>query len=166
MKYFKNNRISGQSFLEGLIISLIVTVFMFAAIQACIMVVDDMYVNFAAFNAVRTVSVTENKNITKAAKKAVSDALFAYNLQSASIFSYETTNWNEKILGNELKDHAGTDIKKHNVKVGYAVNVMFGKLFDPTGSRRQSARARMVKSPDEQYYRKAYPNAKEFPLFK
>ncbi len=162
----KHSNISGQSFLEGLIISLAVTVFMFAAIQVCIMVVDDMYFNFTAFNSVRAVSVSKNINISNTAKKNASDLLFAYNLQSTGILNYNTTHWDEKILGNTVKDHNGANVNKHNVKIAYLSDIMFAKLFNSTSYRRQSARSRMVKSPDEQYYKKAYPNAKEFPSFK
>ncbi|MGE4384712.1 MAG: hypothetical protein AB7E39_02450 [Endomicrobiaceae bacterium] len=156
----------GQSLLEGLIISLLITIFMFGAIQVCIMCVDDMFVNFVAFRATRKISVTKRKQINNTAKQSVSKILSIYSLNSNSIRDYKTTHWDEEVLGNKIKDHHNSSINKHNVKIGYDVKIMFGRLFNASSYRHQSARARMIKSPDEEYYNRAYPDAKEFPLFK
>lgn len=169
MPFFKNIFINkrGQSFLEGLIISFIITVFMFAAIQVCITVVDDMFFNFVSFSATRKVIVSSRKEIQNIAKQAVSNILTPYNLGSTSVINYKTTTWNEEILGNKVKDHNGNNTNKYNVKIGYVTGIIFGRLFNNiVGYREQSARARMVKSPDEKYYNKAYPDAKNFPAFK
>jgi len=161
--YCFNNK--GQSFIEGFIIACIITVLMFAAIQICIIVVDDMYLNYSAFSATRKVIVTKNKEISDAAKQTVSKILVPYMLNSKSIFNYKTTHWDENILGEKVLDHDGKQINKHNVKIGYYTRIMFGKFFNSAYYREQSARARMVKSPDEDFYNKAYPNAKEFPRY-
>lgn len=155
-----NNK--GQSFLEGFIIACIITILMFAAIQVCIIVVDDMYLNYSAFSATRKVIVTKNKEISDTAKQTVSKLLMPYMLNSKSIFEYKTTHWDENILGNKILDHDRKQINKHNVKIGYYAEVMFGQFFNSVSYREQSARARMIKSPDEDFYNKAYPNAKEF----
>ena len=65
--FVKNNK--GQSLIEGLIISLILIFFMFAALQVCIIATDDMYFNFASFAATRKAVISENKNILKNAKE-------------------------------------------------------------------------------------------------
>jgi hypothetical protein len=158
-----NNR--GQSFLEGLIIACIITVLMFAAIQVCIIVTDDMFLNYSAFSAARKIVVTKNKEISDTAKQTVSKILLPYMLNSRSIFNYKTTHWDENILGNKISDHSKRQINKHNVKIGYYERIMFARFFNSLFYREQSARARMVKSPDEQFYNKAYPNAKEFPKY-
>ena len=158
-----NNK--GQSFLEGFIIACIITVLMFAAIQVCIIVVDDMYLNYSAFSATRKIVVTKSKDISDTAKQTVSKLLTAYMLNSKSIFNYKTTHWDENILGNKISDHSGKQINKHNVKIGYYSKIMFGRFFKSLYYREQSARARMIKSPDEDFYNKAYPNAKEFPKY-
>lgn len=158
--FFSNNK--GQSFLEGFIIAIIITVFMFCAIQVCIMVVDDMFLNYTAFCATRKIVVTKNKEISDIAKQTVSKLVMPYKLKSASIKYYKTTHWNENILGNKVLDHSNKEIKKHNVKIAYHTKIMFSRLFGYMFYREQSARARMIKSPDEQFYNKAYPNAKEF----
>lgn len=67
------------------------------------------------------------------------------------------------ILGNNIVDHSNKQIKKHNVKIAYGMNIIFPKLFGRfLPYREQSARARMIKSPDEEFYNKAYPDAREF----
>lgn len=156
----------GQSLLEGLIISLVITAFVFGAIQVCVMCVDDMFVNFTAFSATRKISVAKRKQIGNTAKESVSKTLSIYSLNSNSIRNYKTTHWDEKVLGNKIKDHHNSNINKHNVKIGYDEKIMFGRLFNSSSYRHQSARARMIKSPDEEYYNKAYPDAKKFPSFK
>lgn len=162
--FYSNNK--GQAFIEGLIISTIITIFMFCAIQVCIMVVDDMYANYSAFSATRKVVVSQTKNISNTAKQVVSKLFVSYMLNSASIQNYKTTHWNETILGNNIVDHSGKEIKKHNVKIAYYTKIIFPKLFgNITNYREQSARSRMVKSLDEDFYNKAYPNAREFPKY-
>lgn len=162
--YCSNNK--GQSFIEGLIISTIITIFMFCAIQVCIMVVDDMYANFSAFYATRKVVISQTKDISNTAKQVVSKLFVPYMLDSVSIKNYKTTHWDENILGNNIVDHSGKQINKHNVKIAYYTKIIFPRLFGNISNyREQSARARMVKSPDEQFYNKAYPNAREFPKY-
>ena len=159
--YYFNNK--GQSFLEGIIVATMITVFMFCAIQVCVIVVDDMFANFSAFYATRKVVVSKTKDITNVAKNTVTKFFIPYMIKSASIIYYKTTHWDDTILGNNIVDHSNKQIKKHNVKIAYGINIMFPKLFRKLlPYREQSARARMVKSPDEEFYNKAYPNAKEF----
>ncbi|MCR4663462.1 MAG: hypothetical protein K5622_06230 [Endomicrobiaceae bacterium] len=158
-----NNK--GQSFLEGFIIACIITVLMFAALQICIMVADDMYLNYSAFSAARKIVVSKSKDISDTAKQTVSKLLTPYMLNSKSIFNYKTTHWNEEILGNKILDHSDKQIHKHNIKIGYYIKIMFGRFFNSSYYREQSARARMIKSPDENFYNKAYPDAKEFPKY-
>ncbi len=160
MNYFNNK---GQSFIEGIIIATIITIFMFCAIQVCVMVVDDMFANYSAFYATRKVVVSKTKDITNVAKNTVSKFFIAYIAKSASIIHYKTTHWDDTILGNNIVDHSNKQIKKHNVKIAYGMNIIFPKLFGRfLPYREQSARARMIKSPDEEFYNKAYPDAREF----
>jgi hypothetical protein len=42
------------------------------------------------------------------------------------------------------------------------MRLMFSSLFGSDGARTQWARARMIKSPDEEFYYKAYPGARRF----
>ena len=166
MLFFKKSNEQGQALIEGFLIAVIVTVLMFAAIQVCIVVVDDMYANYTAFSATRKVIVSENKEAANIASKTVSKFFAPYMLNSKSILKYKTTHWEETILGNKTEDHSGNQIKKHNVKIAYNTRIIFYKLFNLfVPIRERSARARMVKSPDQKFYNKAYPEAKEFRIY-
>ena len=163
--FVKNNR--GQSLIEGLIVSLILIFFMFAALQVCILAVDDMYFNFASFLSTRKAVVSENKNILSNAKNVVGKIILPYQITSSGVTSYKVTHWNEQILGKTNEDHSGSKTDKHNIKISYTTKIMFYKLFNLfTPFRTQSARSRMVKSPDQKFYNKAYPDAQEFPSVK
>ena len=160
--FVKNNK--GQSLIEGLIISLILIFFMFAALQVCIIATDDMYFNFASFAATRKAVISENKNILKNAKQIVNGIIVPYQIKSISVMSYKVTHWHEQILGKTNRDHSGSTLDKHNIKIAYTAKIMFYRLFSLfTPLRTQSARARMVKSPDQNFYNRAYPDAQEFP---
>jgi len=166
---------SGQTLIEGLIVCMLVTALMFGLIQVCILVVNDMLYNEVSFFATRAVSVTKEKDIQNFSKKTVNKLLITSGLVSGLLFAdieqdsrnsdeekSKTTNWEGTILGENIVDHDGTNIKKYNVKINYKTRLMFYKLFGGNLFRQQSARARMIKSPDIKYYDKAYPDAKTF----
>jgi hypothetical protein len=165
---------SGQTLIEGLIVCMLVTALMFGLIQVCILVVNDMLYNEVSFSATRAVSVTKEKDIQIFSKKTVNKLLITSGLVSGLLFAdieqdgrntdkeAKTTNWEGTILGENIVGHDGTNIKKYNVKINYKTRLMFYKLFGGNLFRQQSARARMIKSPDVEYYDKAYPDAKTF----
>ena len=162
MKNF-NHKFSnkGQALVEGLLIIFTVTVLLFASIQVCITVVDDMYANYAAFSALRKAVVCENKLASDTASKTVSKFFIPYMVNSKSVLTYKATYWDETILGKDMKDRTGNQIKKHNVKIAYRTMIIFQRLFNLfIPIRENSARARMVKSPSQDFYKKAYPEAK------
>jgi len=166
MCLFKKNK--GQAFIEGLIATMIITIFMFALIQVCIIVVKDTLYNEVAFMATRSVSVAKYGKIKDTAQK-VADKMFQLNgLSSKKLDNSDeyngskTTNWDGTVLGKDIKDHGGVNLKKYNVKIKYNLKIIFAYLFDSGGNRTQWSRARMIKSPDEEYYNKAYPGAREF----
>ena len=174
MPFSKQNN-KGQTLIEALIVCMLVTALMFGLIQVCILVVNDMLYNEVSFSATRAVAVTDKKDIQNFSKQTVNKLLITSGLTSGLLFSdveqdgrdsneeqSKTTNWQGTILGENIVDHSGTNIKKYNVKVNYKTKVMFYKLFGGHKFREQSARARMIKSPDAKYYYKAYPNAKKF----
>ncbi|MDR3253707.1 MAG: hypothetical protein LBT07_01920 [Endomicrobium sp.] len=51
----------GQSLIESMFVVIFTTVIMFSFIQICIMVVDDMIANEAAFVAMRSAIITKSK---------------------------------------------------------------------------------------------------------
>ena len=66
--------------------------------------------------------------------------------------------------------HSGTTVQIYNTTIKYVQSVMFSSLLSGsqimsisnTNLIKNTARARMIKSPDEDYYDKAYPNAPDF----
>ncbi len=65
-------------------------------------------------------------------------------------------------FGKGYKRSFRINLKKYNVKIKYNMRLMFSSLFGSDGARTQWARARMIKSPDEEFYYKAYPGARRF----
>jgi hypothetical protein len=75
-KRFKHsNSNKGQSMLEALFVIAFTTIIMFAFIQICIMSVDDMIANEAAFVAMRSAAVTKSKFRAKEAEERVKNYL-------------------------------------------------------------------------------------------
>jgi len=97
----KNN--NGQSMLEALFVVVFTTIIMFAFLQICIMVVDDMTANEAAFVAMRSASVTMRSKREEEAKSRVDMYMFFYypfssvitgitpNLRSSFVYSDKRT---------------------------------------------------------------------------
>jgi hypothetical protein len=70
-----SNSNKGQSMVEALFVVVFTTVIMFAFIQICIMTVDDMVANEAAFVAMRSAAVTKSTFRAKEAKERVQNYL-------------------------------------------------------------------------------------------
>ncbi|MDR3257041.1 MAG: hypothetical protein LBT18_05325 [Endomicrobium sp.] len=82
----------GQSLLEALFVVVFTTVIMFAFIQICIVVVDDMVANETAFVAMRSAVVTKDKQRSKEVQARVKNYLtFFY---PAAVFGASTSNFN------------------------------------------------------------------------
>ena len=234
-----NRRSCGQSMIEALFVVVFTTIIMFAFLQVCIMAVDDMTANEAAFVGMRSAAVTIKTHRQDEAKKRVEKY---FNIFYFSIFNPIGSIWNgpkipdspgsfkysdkqtvkpyfipnsssgnsgneEEQSGSEREDknsfvtawhdtnerYISTDYSNYykvqacTVKIYYFTRVMFGSLvasrtsnakrktindfitigkdraFGISGNRRyQSARSRMISSPDSKYYYKAYPGAKKF----
>ncbi|MDR0724123.1 MAG: hypothetical protein LBF23_02935 [Endomicrobium sp.] len=190
----------GQTLLEALFVVVFTTIIMFAFLQVCIIVVDDITANEAAFVAARSASVTESKfRLKEAQNRAKSYILFFYPLAvfSNSKFNpshfvfvnkkdfeqnFKTSGLENEISGEEVlddgnyitiwkgkkktKDYSGKQLSKATVKIYYFTRVLFGSLVAKDNSvknrRYQSARNRIVPSPDQSYYFKAFPGAKKF----
>ena len=193
---------------EALFVVVFTTIIMFAFLQLCITVVDDMTANEAAFVGMRSAAVTEgsvsaenNKKLTEAKSRVKKYMLIYYPLAYAGggdinpskfVFSSKdkvkpyfinTSEQSEEEpeddgiaiwadTRNTAKDYSGRNVSAHTVKIYYFTRVMFGSLmakdnsvraFPYSGSRRyQSARSRMVPSPDSGYYYKSFPGAQNF----
>jgi hypothetical protein len=198
---------SGQSVIEALFVVVFTTIIMFAFIQICIMAVDDMIANEAAFVAMRSAAVTRNKRRAKEAEnRAKAYLTFFYPALSLGTSNFNPSHFvlsskqnvakyfkkdvqhdgknSEEIVANNdfsnpenksirlwkgkktSKDYCGKSITKETVKIYYFTRVLFGRLVSKDNSfknrRYQSSRNRMVPSPDEKYYFKAFPGAKSF----
>jgi hypothetical protein len=197
----RSNNNTGQSMLEALFVVVFTTVMMFTFIQICIMTVDDMIANEAAFVAMRSAVVTKSRFRAKEAEsKAKKYLTFFYpgivfgvgafnpsrfvlsdkktveryfnktdicgeseNIVEGGDASKCVTIWKGK---KKFKDYSGKNITKETTKIYYFTRVMFGSLVSKNKSfknrRYQSARNRMIPSPDDKYYYKAFPGAKNF----
>jgi hypothetical protein len=187
--------------LEALFVIVFTTIIMFAFIQICVMTLDDMLANEAAFVAMRSAAVTKSKFRVKEAKDRVQKYLtFFYpgivfgatafnpsrfvlsDKKSVERYFNKTDNCgeSENIVKNndsskfvtiwkgkkKFRDYSGRSVSKETTKIYYFTRVMFGSLIAKKNSfknrRYQSARNRMIPSPDDEYYCKAFPGAKNF----
>lgn len=210
-------KISGQSLVEALFVVVFTTVIMFAFLQICIIAVDDMTANEAAFAAMRSAAVTsgsDNDKLDEAKNRAknyllvfypftfsetASRAAGSFGLSNSdkvgSFFGRQNDNRDEEeditatddsrfvtmhkpaTANRKTTDYSNKAVTDYTVKIYYFTRVMFGSLvakntskrenedilLGRSGSRRyQSARNRMVPSPDQAYYYKAYPGARNF----
>ncbi len=220
---------AGQSLTEALFVVVFTTIIMFAFLQVCIMVVDDMTANEAAFVAMRSAAVTKKSERPEEVKNRVNTYMSVYypflllnNFTDSSIvnhlnrgsFVYSNKKEVADYFGSgdnsggadgeesedsvaiykknyscteEAKDYSGNIIESNTVKIYYFTRVMFGflvakdvsnarrkkvkdfftikadRLSGISGNRRyQSARNRMVVSPDSDFYERAYPGAGKF----
>jgi hypothetical protein len=198
-----NKFYKGQALVETLFVILFITIIMFAFLQICIITVDDMVANEAAFVSARSVAVTESKFRLKEAKyKAESYMLFFYPLSlfannkfNPSHFVFvsrkdferyfstsDVENTEDNVLYEDcsgtknfvtlwkgrkkIKDYSGKELCKETIKIYYFTRIFFGYLVAKNNSvknrRYQSARNRIIPSPDEAYYFKAFPGARKF----
>jgi hypothetical protein len=159
--------------IETLFISVIVVAALFASIQLCIITVNALICNEAAFAAMRIGAVSGGDQLQENVKDAVQALLLPhYATAGRNFLQHETTCWNNTIEGEPAPDHANNAILKYNTNITYSTHILFPSLLQPfsrlvffSGGNSildQTARARMVKSPDEKYYYRAYPKARCF----
>jgi hypothetical protein len=187
---------------EAVITIVFMTVIMFAFLQVCIIVVDDMTANEAAFRAGRSAAVSEKSERAKTAEDWAKKHLrLFYNIDGISSFFRDSsfvlssndkvsrffgrggksdesvdessgksiTVWNGR---KSFEDFSGNSVVKQTIKIYYYTKVMFGSLtagknsersfFAKKDERYQSARFRIIPSPDEEFYYKAFPDGEDF----
>jgi hypothetical protein len=164
----------GQAMVETLFVIIIFTAAAFAGIQLCIIAVDDMISNEAAFTAMRSAVVSKQANMQNTASQTALQLIVPHCTGLNNLLYQETKVWNDAVLGKKMYDHSGFEIMKYNTNIRYQVRIMFASLLRPLHSFSflsggvpmvsQTARARMIKSPDEAYYYKAFPDADNFTL--
>jgi hypothetical protein len=160
-----NNK--GQAMVETLITTVFLTILAFAALQLVIMVVNDLTMNEAVFAMSRVAVVTKKDEVdTKLREVSLLFLLPDVNLSNPNFIPYEVPVEGKGVSGS----HSGTSVQIYSTTIKYLQAVMFGSFFSGpqtltlgnTTVLKCVARARMVKSPDEDYYDKAYPNAPNF----
>lgn len=171
MKHFDRNlsitisRESGQAMVETLLTIVIFTTIAFGALQLSIMALDDMICNEAAFASVRS-SVVSRHTQGQTNARDCARILLLPHLNRKNLMYEDMGEWSNTPLGKGHGDHTQHDIIKSNINIRYRINLAFASLIKPAllaGNLVQhTARARMVKSPDEKYYYKAYPEAMNF----
>lgn len=161
----KNNK--GQALVETLLTTVMLTIITFAAIQLCIIVVNMLISNEAAFALARVAAVAPTQDDVNNNTR-LSAGFILLNQVSLNNFSYLPYDipYREKQFGN----YEGSSIKGISIQLKYLSNIMFASylsgstLYSLGGIHllKGSAVSPMVKSPDENFYVRAYPNAPNF----
>ena len=152
---------------EMLLIVIYLTIITFAALQLVIMVTNDLSMNEAAFALSRVAIVSKTRDVEFKIKKAS----LIFSLKDVYVtglnFLLCDLSGETKRAGQE-QSHG--NVRVYNMDINYIQCVMFGSLL--SGSRiasagtnnmiRSTSCSRMVKSPEEDYYDKAYPCAGKF----
>jgi hypothetical protein len=205
----KLKRNSGQAMLESLFVIFFTSFILICFIQICVITVDDLTANEAAFVAMRSAAVTKQEDKDSRQKEAnsrITRYLLWYGILPLPIIAVEATDFQSfgtstrDTVANyykrgdakpddiksdgyvsiapidknkSFKDFSGKTISAQILQIYYATTVFWRRLTAPDvsaknyisgvgGVRYQASRAAMVPSPDEDYYDKAFPNAKKF----
>ncbi len=140
---------------ETLLSTVFLAILVIASIQLVIMVVNDLIANEAAYSISRVAVVSKDNDINNKTRMA-----------EAYLLAWIT---NSRFIPNgaPVKDsisaqaaHNGNPLNINTTSIKYIQRLMFGSFF--TGSSfnnilKCTARARMVKSPDEDFYDKSFP---------
>lgn len=188
----KDNK--GQTMIEALFVVVFVSIFMLCILQVCIMIINDMSANEAAFIAMRSAAVTEAKNrkieikdrtqnyfrfinplgfylkkgIVLTSKEAAESVLRRNGQNEEEDIESAGEGGDNSVTiwegGKDMRELSGGIVKRQTVKIYYYTDIFFGSFFTNVkrGKRYQSARSRLFPSPDDKFYYKAYPNAKNF----
>ncbi|HBU68753.1 MAG TPA: hypothetical protein DEE98_00035 [Elusimicrobia bacterium] len=164
----------GQALVESLLIAVILTAAVFAAFQLCVIAVNDMIFNEAAFAAMRSAAVSQGHEHAEKQARATAKMILLPHFAASSnnLVNYSVRLWDNEPLGKNMLDHSGTPVIKCNTNIEYSTKIMFASLIKPfhnfsffSGGNpliSQTARARLIQSPDRDYYYKAFPGADNF----
>jgi hypothetical protein len=154
---------------ETLLIIVTLTAVAFAALQLCIVVLDDLICTEAAFSAVRSAVIAPDADCASRAENTARLLLFPHAV-SLNNMAYDATRvWTKTVEGRDIRDHGRIPLRAFNANIEYRVFISMASLLRPSGITHTGpadlhhvARARMIKSPDEAYYFRAYPHARRF----
>ena len=157
----------GQALVETLLTTVSLTIIVFAAVQLMIMVVNDLTMNEAAF-AISRVAVVSKQNDVSSRTRIASAYLV---LSRIDVKNIAFAAYDLRVEGKDSPgSHKDRTVKTYSTTIKYVQSVMFASLlsgpkilsFGNVNLIKSASRSWMVKSPDEDYYDKAYPDAPTF----
>lgn len=162
---------SGQAMVESLLIVVLLTSLLFGTLSVCVMVINDMLSYEAAFSIARVAVVSPgNKSELDKRSKLAAALLLAPHTSQTSYIPYEIrTDYNDS----ENYDYTSRGkVIRHNTELRYLSKVLFSQLASPfersvvnspaKNMKMREASISMIKSPDEEYYNRAYNGAPNF----
>lgn len=152
---------------ETLLITVFLMIVAFAAIQMCLIAVTDIISNEGAF-AIERVAVVSKQN--EATNNTLLAALYIFSREvSLSDLGYAPFRaWlQNSTIG---KIHENKIVETYDLSLQYITRISFASILKPPGLfslgninfLKSTTRARMIKSPDEEYYNKAYKDGETF----
>ncbi|MBN1824421.1 MAG: hypothetical protein JW803_08890 [Endomicrobiales bacterium] len=167
-KALKKNNQKGQAMVETLLVIMIITLIGFAAIEMSIMVVNDIISNEAAFSINRVAIVAKESQMKRKTYTAAAFLLGKQLVQNVGNFNHMPYRMEIK-KAQFTGPHNRQDVFATKIILNYVARISFGSLFGgevfSIGNvkfKNKAYNASMVKSPDEEFYDKAYPGASKF----
>jgi len=172
MNRFENER--GQGVLETTIVTMLfMCACVFAIIQLCIITYGYLAGHDAAFAAVRAGVVQKSIGDAKSAARNSGFFVMASQISGTNnILPQKVTVWQKNPLGKAPKDYAGQQVVMYSAHMHYGQSIMFPSVLQPFNPTKfygggnpllkMVTHARMMRSPDKLYLKKAYPGADEW----
>lgn len=152
---------------ETLLMIVTISVLVFAAIQLCTTTVNDLISNEASFAILRCAVVSGNNDNAQPSNKTP----LSMNYVLAAHYSpHNFIPLKSSILSTE-NENGGNRWCEYEARIDYLSKIFFGSIIKSCAGRtglgdnnmlKNTARARMVRSPDQEYYVRAYKNARSF----
>ena len=140
---------------ETLISTVFLAILVIASIQLVIMVVNDLIANEAAYSISRVAVVSKDNDLNNKTRIAAT-YLLTWNTNSRFI-----PNGAPVIEPMNIQAaHNGNPLNINTTSIKYIQRLMFGSFFMGSSFNnimKCTARARMVRSPDEDFYDKSFP---------
>ncbi|MBN1622109.1 MAG: pilus assembly protein [Endomicrobiales bacterium] len=164
----------GQAIVETAFLIILISAICFAALQICIFVVNDIICNEASFASARVAIISTKVSSSQIQKDAENTALkiLTWFFSTNNMMYKETTLWDKKPLGWQIPVGNNENILSYTTNIKYDTKIMFSSLLNPfhnftffSGGNpllERSARARLIRSPNRDFYNKAYPEAESF----
>ena len=147
-----------------LVTVLFLSAVIFAMVQVSLITINTLISNEAAFSMVRSAVVAKTDSDVSSASRSAAFFLLGPHMSAENYMPLKATVLGKKPLDVEQQDYQHDQIKTYEVDINYAVKLMFSKIIQPFSGPvyTTDATARMIKSPDSEYYTRAYPGASEW----